>query len=292
MLSSLVVACAARARRTRRRRRDRRPGRTAVPIRRLAASRRLAHPRPAPRADGGPLATAAWQARSTSWCACGRPILAPSASVTASAMIRPCVRSRLARMRSASTASPARRCRIWTQRSGRQLHDLRQRVPLGLPAAQRALVFLRHRAQHGRDQPRHPLRRRQRRRAADRVALVRHGGRAAAPQGSRLRRFADFGLRQQRDIARDLAQAAGQQAEHGGGFGHPVALRVPRHVGQTQAEFRRQRRGHLQPLRSEAGQRAGGAAELQRQEARPQFPQTLLRGAASRPASRPPSGRR
>ncbi|MNQ93279.1 hypothetical protein D3C85_1087380 [compost metagenome] len=60
-----------------------------------------------------PCSTARREAASTTWCASSRPMRPPRASIAASPRIRPCVRSRLARMRAASTSRPAATSPNW-----------------------------------------------------------------------------------------------------------------------------------------------------------------------------------
>ena len=72
----------------------------------------------------------------------------------------------------------------------------------------------------------------QRARGRDRIALVRHGGGAAAAFARRLKSFGDIGLHHQRNVARDLAATAGEDREHGSGFGDAVAMGVPGRLGQ------------------------------------------------------------
>ncbi|MNV74816.1 hypothetical protein D3C71_1680670 [compost metagenome] len=123
------------------------------------------------------------------------------------------------------------------QRAACQGADSGQHIPFGLPSAQRALVLLNHGGQHGRHQGRYAGRGGQDGGAGDGVAFVRHGARAAATRAAGFGQFRDFGLRHQRDIAGNLAQRAGQHAQRGGYIGEPVAMRVPRHVGQRQTQL-------------------------------------------------------
>ena len=134
----------------------------------------------------------------------------------------------------------------------------------GLPRAEAAFVLLRH----GGQQARHVLRYTQGRRNADqrcdRIALVRHGTRSTAPGRVRLGKLSDLALRKQRDVARDLAHAAGQQAEITGEADPGLALRMPwRRRGQPKIA------GHVLHDRvgvvAELLERPGGAAELQAQ---------------------------
>jgi hypothetical protein len=84
-----------------------------------------------------------------------------------------------------------------------------------------------------------------------------------------------LGLHQQADITAELAQAAGDQAQHRGKLHQAVALGVPGLLGQGQLQLFGQRFGHRHRLAAECRQAAGGTAELQHQQARAQFLQTL-----------------
>ncbi len=95
------------------------------------------------------------------------------------------------------------------------------------------------------------------------------------PPPPRLEDLAGLGLHQQADIATELAEATGHQAEHAGEFHQAVALGVPGLFGQSQAQLLGQRRGHRQGLFAERGERPRGAAELQHQQARAQLAQAL-----------------
>ena len=110
-----------------------------------------------------------------------------------------------------------------------------------MPAAQATLVLLHHGGQHRRHQRRHALRRSQNDGRTHGIALVRHCRRTAAPCRGRLERFADFGLHQERHIARQLAQRADEETQRRGDFGDAIAMRMPRHVGKREVEFVRQR---------------------------------------------------
>ena len=98
----------------------------------------------------------------------------------------------------------------------------------------------------------------------DRVALVRHGGGAAAAFARGLKGLADVGLHHQLDVAGDLAAGPGDDGEHGGRVRDAVAMGVPGRVRQRQLEFLRQPFRDRPSLVAERGERAGGAAELQR----------------------------
>ena len=92
------------------------------------------------------------------------------------------------------------------QRACGQREGLRQRDPLGVPWAGRALVVLHRSVQHDRDQLADVPGAGEDELAGDRVALLRHRAAAAAPFLIRLRDLADLGLHQERDVGRDLAE--------------------------------------------------------------------------------------
>ena len=148
-------------------------------------------------------------------------------------MICPPVISRLARRRSTSISRPCGDLDHGAERARGDERERRERHPVGVPAAGRALMLLDLGGEQGRDEIRRDRRGRERRRGADRIALVRQRRGAAAAGRARLERLADFGLHHQRDVARDLAAGAGQDAEAGGDLGQPVAVGVPGRVGQV-----------------------------------------------------------
>ncbi len=129
--------------------------------------------------------------------------------------------------------------REMSQRSGSEQKNLRQRFPFGVPAAQATFLFLHHRGEHHGNERGNANRGSQDDRGADRIAFVRQSGRAAAAGFRRLENFADFGLREQRNITRDFSQRADQQAQRGGDFRETVAMRVPGNAGQLQFQIRR-----------------------------------------------------
>ena len=82
--------------------------------------------------------------------------------------------------------------------------------------------------------------------AADRVALVRHGRRAAASRRRRLGRFGDIGLHQQREIARHLAQRAGRAGPARSPLRRPGRAGYATAGQAAPAKFLRPARGHGQ----------------------------------------------
>ena len=148
------------------------------------------------------------------------------------------------------------------QRAGGEREGLRQRDPLGMPRAGRALVVLHHGVQHDRDQLAHVPGAGEHELAGDRVALLRHRAAAAAPLLVGLRDLADLGLHQERDVGRDLAERAGQQAEEARDLCQAVAADVPGDRRRLQAELLGERLHHADAVRAERGERADRAAEL------------------------------
>ena len=86
------------------------------------------------------------------------------------------------------------------------------------------------------------------------------------PSPRRLERLADLGLHQERDVAGDLAERAGEQAQHGRDLGHAVALPVPGQARHAEVQLGGQRRQRPRALRRPARpacrppRRAGGRA--------------------------------
>ena len=70
-------------------------------------------------------------------------------------------------------------------------------------------------------------------------------------------------MREQRDIARQLAERRGEKAQDRGDLAEIVALRVPRRDGNRERQLRGERRLHRDALRAERRERGRGAAELQ-----------------------------
>lgn len=99
------------------------------------------------------------------------------------------------------------------------MHRHHQQQPfgqLGLPGAQRALMFLLHCSQQNGHALRGTLRRRDDHHTRDRIVFVRHGGRPTPARLDGFRHFRHFRhseLAYQHQIFGDLAQAAGKQAQ-------------------------------------------------------------------------------
>lgn len=161
------------------------------------------------------------------------------------------------------------------QGAGDQATDLRQGFPLSVPQAQAALVLLGHGGEQRRDQPWHAGGGADQHRRPHRVALVRHGRGTTLAWRGRLEQLARLGLHQQADIAAELAQAAGDQAQRRRELHQAVTLGVPRLLGHGQFQLFGQRLGHRQGLAAQCRQAARGTAELQYQQARTQFLEAL-----------------
>ena len=113
-------------------------------------------------------ATISWARRTPTWPA--------SAIETASAFTRPPVRARFAAIAWGRTTSVSRAWATAAAAPATAAISSGSGVPLRLPAAQSALVFLRHGAQHGGHEPRCPHRGGQRHARRHRVPLLRHRG--------------------------------------------------------------------------------------------------------------------
>ena len=162
------------------------------------------------------------------------------------------------------------------QRAADEGHQLRQRFPLRLPAAQRPLMLLDLPGIQRRHQPRRTLGGGQNSGAGDGIAFVRHGGRPAAPFSDRLRHFRHFGLHQQRKIIGEFTQRAADPRVPRSHLQQPVTLTVPGCVRQLQVEGFRQRDGDLRRLGFKGVQGTRRAAKLQGQHPRAHFPQARL----------------
>ena len=158
---------------------------------------------PAPRGTSRPWRGSRASACSTTSCAISLPAVSASSIIARSAKITPPVRSMFARMRSGKTSRPLDGRVIAASAAPVDLHDGRDRRPLGMPAADRALVLLHHAA-----------REMSRRAPGMRVAAA---SATAQPAGLRLCGIDDepppgsvtsptLVLHQQRDVARHLAE--------------------------------------------------------------------------------------
>ena len=112
-----------------------------------------------------------------------------------------------------------------------------------------------------------------------------------------LERFADLGLRQQRDIARDLAERADEQPERRRDLGDAVAVRVPGQVGQREARAprpaRRRRRAPCSPSAASVPAAPPNCSTATRGAQRVDARAMPLDGARARPAAfRPERDRR
>ena len=96
----------------------------------------------------------------------------------------------------------------------------------------------------------------------DRVALVRHRRGAA---GRSLRDLGDLGLREQNNVAGDLAERAGGTCQRSGKVGERRANGVPGHGRLAQVELRRVEPKQLEAVVAERCERTARAAELSRQ---------------------------
>ena len=151
------------------------------------------------------------------------------------------------------------------ERTGRQQHDFRQRVPFRGPVTQSTLVFLNRGREHCRDKAGYAHGSGECDRRTDRIALLRHCRRSAAPCFCGLERFAHFGLREKREVARQFADRCNNEAQKRCDFAQIVALRMPRQGGNREIELRRKRRFDRKTARSERGKSTGGTTKLQHQ---------------------------
>ena len=95
-------------------------------------------------------------------------------------------------------------------------------------------MFLHHRCEHHGNERGNTNRGSENDRGPDRIAFVRKRGRSAAAGFSGLENFADFGLREQRNIARNFSQRADEQTERSGNFHKTVAMSMPGNAGHFQ----------------------------------------------------------
>ena len=156
-----------------------------------------------------------------------------------------------------------------------EAHDFGEGFPFGVPTTQAALVFLNHGTEQRADETGNAIGGGENYGAGYGIAFLRHGGRSAAARRGRLEEFGDFGLRVERNVARNFAESAGKQAEGGGDFGDAVAMAVPWKKGKRQKKVVSEKFRDLRTFFAKRRQRADGAAELQCEDARANFGQAL-----------------
>ena len=194
----------------------------------------------------------------------GRP--RPPRPSRRSAIIRPPVASRFARIRAGSTSSPSSDSREPRHRRAGRAQQLAERPPLGVPRAGGALVLVRHRAEQRRGQAGRLLR------AARARRSPRPGCACAASPTSRrpcASRTSATSVWESRTTSRaTFATAPEVTAERGRELADAPAQRVPGQHRLGQPERVGVGLGHRGPGLAERGERAGRAAELGRQRAR------------------------
>ncbi len=194
----------------------------------------------------------------------------------------PLVMSRLARMRAASTSQPLHQQLGLLQRTRRQQEDFRQRDPFDLPRPGGALVVGDRGFEQRGDVLAHQRDGRVDVEAGDRVALLRHGARRAAPLVERLVDLGHFGLHQQLHVHGDLAERAGDEPEEAADLADAVAHGVPGDLGLAEAELLHQLRLHLRGRRRRA-RRACRPRRRTRRPARAGAAARAVRGGAASP---------
>ena len=162
-------------------------------------------------------------------------------------------------MRSTSTSRSSSRSARRSAAPAVRASAVRSGLPLRVPGAGGPLVLLELGAQHDRGQAVHLVGGRDDERGLGRVALVRHGGRAAAGTVPDL---ADLGASQRDDVGGDPAHAAGDDRQRGRQLGRPDAGRVPGQWGSDQPQSGRQLLDHRRTCATERRQRARRSSEL------------------------------
>ena len=172
-------------------------------------------------------------------------------------------RERFARMRSASTSRPSSDRAQRRRRAAGVRERVGERLPLRVPGAGRALVLVLEVRASTPAAARTCSRTGAREHRPDRVALVRHR-RRPPPSGSA--HLADLGLREQREVERDLRAAPGGDRERGAELGERRAARVPRQrPARGRSSSAANSAQHLDARVAERGERPAGAAELRGQ---------------------------
>ena len=205
-----------------------------------------------------------------------------------SATTRPPLASRFARIRSASTSRPVDGVRGGRCRATGECERAGERLPLGVPAADRALVLVSEAAEQDSRVRVREARTRDRERRADGIALLRH---RRGPSARRLCDLAHLALREEHDVAADLRGRARRAVQRRAELRDALAVRVPGEHGLREPELLCVERG-----RSRAPRLRARRGFRQRRRAAPRAARRGRRRVcraprARRRASRPPSGR-
>ena len=154
------------------------------------------------------------------------------------------------------------------ERARGQHEGFRQRGPFDMPGAGGAFEVRRHGIHDQSGAALHLLGAGEDELAGDGIALLRHGGGAAAAGRERLEDLARLRRRQQHHIGRNLGERTRNKREEGHRLGDGVARRMPGDSGLCEPELLHQRVGDLEPAPVQRGERAGRAGELAREDAR------------------------
>ena len=174
-------------------------------------------------------------------------------------------------------AQPAQQEPRLAERPGGIAEGFRQRHPLEMPRAGRALEIGDERIECQAGMLAQDLGRGEDQLAGNRIALLRHRRARAAAGGKGFGRLAELGRRHQHQVIGDLGEAAGDEGQHLDRLGDAVAGGVPGDRRVAERQFPSELGAALDRFIAppERGQRAGGAAELDDEHARAQFAQTV-----------------
>ena len=139
----------------------------------------------------------------------------------------------------------------------------------------RALMFLNLRLVHAGEQRCIGASRGDDQLARDRIRLLRHRAATTAPLFRRFADFADFRLRHENNVLRHLAERSCDETQPAGELHKTIALRMPRHRRHAYLKFLGQFFRDGQAPIAQSGQRPGSAAELDNQQTRQNFLETL-----------------
>ena len=160
-------------------------------------------------------------------------------------------------------------------------------LPLRVPCARRALVLLHHRVEHGGDESRRSLGDGDDEHGSDRIVLLRQRRRRPVVVSATFGGLRNLCLREQGDIARDLAEHSDHGSQRGSKLGDARAIGVPRQhrlgesetfgkpvrdvdAGVVQRSKRPRRAAQLRSQAFESDTREQGSRFVDRQQASPQ----------------------
>src|SRR5262245_38402096 len=149
------------------------------------------------------------------------------------------------------------------ERSCGETSDFWKSWPFSVPGANASLMLVRWSSKDRGNEARNAIGSGQDGSARNGVLLVWHGGRTAAAMCMRLGTLADLGLHMKGEIARDLVERGGEDAESCGDFGHAITVRMPGSGGEGETQLLGKVLRNREAVGAECCESSDSAAELE-----------------------------